>query len=308
MSWAKIDDKSAFHAKVVAAGNAAWGAQVRMIAWSKDHGTDGFVADALALAIAVPDELERLVAVGLLTRRPGGYQIHDFTEWNGTERERLAAIEKKKKAGRIGGLNRKANTQSSAKADAQASATDLLKQTSSIPQAKGSGEGFVSLSGERVQGEGPGLIAVCPGNAVNTDGVEDEPEPVAKLKAEERYAIAYAEGQKRASGAEFPVPSEPWERGAIAQLVLTYLAGLRGDELLEGIRTLSADYRRARDENSRFESGFRPKKCLEWAAGIGWKRKAKPPKPKREEPVQLVNPAFALESITAAIGGGGRRL
>lgn len=141
---------------------------------------------------------------------------------------------------------------------------------------------------------------------------EPEPEPVAKLKAEERYAIAYADGQKRASGAEFPAPSEPWERGAIARIIKTYLPGLRGEELLEGIRATSAAYRRARDDHGRFESGFRPKKCLDWCASSGWKyRPAKPkprPQPLRAEPADLVDPKQALASITAAIGGGAGRL
>lgn len=167
---------------------------------------------------------------------------------------------------------------------------------------------------------GERLREVCPGNAVNRNGLPppdpepdgEEPPAVVKLKAEERYAIAYAEGQARASKAEFPVPGEPWERGAIATIIQTYLPELKGEELLEGIRATSAAYRRARDDHGRFESGFRPKKCLDWCASSGWKYK--PPSaprraaPKPVETTERVDPQFALDSITAAIGGGARRL
>ena len=44
MSWFKLDDKSTFHRKVVAAGNAAWGAFCRLGTHSSDQGTDGVVS------------------------------------------------------------------------------------------------------------------------------------------------------------------------------------------------------------------------------------------------------------------------
>ena len=43
MSWSKLDDRYAFHRKVLAAGNEAVGAMHRMIAYASGEGTDGLV-------------------------------------------------------------------------------------------------------------------------------------------------------------------------------------------------------------------------------------------------------------------------
>jgi len=43
MPWFKVDDTLAFHAKVVAAGNAAMGLWVRAGAHSMQQLTDGFI-------------------------------------------------------------------------------------------------------------------------------------------------------------------------------------------------------------------------------------------------------------------------
>ena len=57
MSWFRIDDKSAFHRKVLKAGNEAWGAICRAGAVSAGEGTDGRVTRETLLDPEVSVEL-----------------------------------------------------------------------------------------------------------------------------------------------------------------------------------------------------------------------------------------------------------
>lgn len=84
MTWFRVDDNLAFHAKVVAAGNAAMGLWVRAGAWSAQQLTDGFVPDHMAAALGTPAQAARLVAVRLWTKGEGGYFFH---EWAGENRQ-----------------------------------------------------------------------------------------------------------------------------------------------------------------------------------------------------------------------------
>lgn len=82
MSWVRLDDQMAFHAKIVAAGNEAVGAWVRILALTCAQLSDGRVTQAVALTIAKQKVLEVLVKVRLLDRTEDGYVVHDFHDWN----------------------------------------------------------------------------------------------------------------------------------------------------------------------------------------------------------------------------------
>jgi hypothetical protein len=103
-----VDDKFAFHPKVVVARNEAVGAFVRMAAWSQDHGTDGAVPSEIAILIAERDEvLERLVDSRLLEKRMGGgWQLHDFLDWNLSAKQAKARAKQKRLAGLRGAEKR----------------------------------------------------------------------------------------------------------------------------------------------------------------------------------------------------------
>lgn len=79
-----LDDQIALHRKVVRAGNAAFGAWVRMLAHSRAQLTDGVLLDEIARIYATKREIEKLLEVGLLERVEGGVRIHDFHEHNPT--------------------------------------------------------------------------------------------------------------------------------------------------------------------------------------------------------------------------------
>lgn len=67
MSWVRLDDRGAFHHKVMRAGNAAYGVWCRCLQMCGLNDSCGFVPRELALAIAGPDSsaLDRLTEVRL---------------------------------------------------------------------------------------------------------------------------------------------------------------------------------------------------------------------------------------------------
>jgi hypothetical protein len=110
MTWARLDDQSTFHAKVVKAGNAAWGACCRMITWSSSHLTDGRVPSSIVKIIATDDQIADLIRVKLLTEIDlETYEVHDFLEWNASSKDVKRRREDKKKAGKIGGFAKARN-------------------------------------------------------------------------------------------------------------------------------------------------------------------------------------------------------
>jgi hypothetical protein len=103
MPWLRIDDKSHSHRKVVDAGNAAWGLQCRLGAWSSDHGSDGFIPTSIAKLYGTDAEISALVATNLLHEVSGGYTIHDFLDWNLSASDVAKLRKVRKKAGSLGG-------------------------------------------------------------------------------------------------------------------------------------------------------------------------------------------------------------
>lgn len=108
MSWVYIDDQSTFHSRVVKGGNAAWGACIRMIAWSNSQLSDGMIPDHIAHIIATGDELKSMVACGMLETRIDGYYIHDYLDWNKSAKEiknlKQKTSESRSKTGKAGGI------------------------------------------------------------------------------------------------------------------------------------------------------------------------------------------------------------
>src|SRR3990167_4385261 len=90
MPWAKIDDDAPTHPKFVVAGSiAAFGFWVAGNCYCNKWLTDGVIATA-ALTLLSPVVrrrearllADRLVAAGLWAAVEGGYQVHDFLEYN----------------------------------------------------------------------------------------------------------------------------------------------------------------------------------------------------------------------------------
>lgn len=87
MVWFRIDDAFDDHPKALAAGNAALGLWTRCGAYSSRYLLDGFVPDGVARAKGTRAEIGRLIAAGLWHPVEGGYQMHDFHDWNPTSEQ-----------------------------------------------------------------------------------------------------------------------------------------------------------------------------------------------------------------------------
>lgn len=103
MPWFKVDDNLAFHAKVVAAGNAAMGLWVRAGSWSAQQLTDGKVPPHIVSALGgTRAHAKRLVEAGLWLLDDDGYRFHQWDERQPTrekvEAERAEAAERMRKA------------------------------------------------------------------------------------------------------------------------------------------------------------------------------------------------------------------
>lgn len=86
MAWAKLDDRMPWSRKIQPLSDKAFRLYVTGIAWCAAELTDGFISDAdVALLPLKRDRTaaaRELVANKLWTRVDGGYQVHDFLEYN----------------------------------------------------------------------------------------------------------------------------------------------------------------------------------------------------------------------------------
>jgi len=93
MTWTKLDDHFPDHPKILAAGPTAELLHIHALIYCNKHLTDGFLpSDAVKRLIHVNARgpAERLVDLGLWEKVVGGYQIHDFLEWNPSREKVLA--------------------------------------------------------------------------------------------------------------------------------------------------------------------------------------------------------------------------
>jgi hypothetical protein len=90
MVWLKIDDQVAHHPKFVEAGPCASWLWVCGNSYCNKYLTDGFIPLSALRTIGVDNArkvAERLVAARLWEQVEGGYQVHDFHDFNPTAAE-----------------------------------------------------------------------------------------------------------------------------------------------------------------------------------------------------------------------------
>jgi hypothetical protein len=118
MSWFKIDDRSHHNAKVLAAGNEAWGAFCRAGAWASENLTDGLVPFSVALTISKKKIWKKLSESGLVVEEKTGFRIPKFLEYNPSAEEvresRSQLSKTRAEMGRRGGLAKAENSPSKA--------------------------------------------------------------------------------------------------------------------------------------------------------------------------------------------------
>jgi len=135
MPWAKLDDQFFFNRKVTQCDGYARSFHVAGIVYCSGQLTDGFVPKAAVTLVfgmtgfdfdkqMLEQVLEQLLDTGLWERCNGGYQIHDYLEYNPTREEAIATRDARAEAGRRGG---KASAERR-EANAQANSQQMLKQ------------------------------------------------------------------------------------------------------------------------------------------------------------------------------------
>lgn len=103
MAWVKLDDSMPTHPKMMAVGVEGFALDVAGIAYCNRYETNGFITDqslgAVLPALRSPGRIaEKLVAVGRWSRVDGGWQIHDYLEYQPSreskDKDRSAARER----------------------------------------------------------------------------------------------------------------------------------------------------------------------------------------------------------------------
>lgn len=103
MPWVKLDDAFWANPKVMAVGNEAVGAYVRILCYCGQHLTDGRIDDAATRLITKPSICKRLASHGLLTKTDAGWEIPDFLDFNPSKVKVEETRRKRAQAGRKGG-------------------------------------------------------------------------------------------------------------------------------------------------------------------------------------------------------------
>jgi hypothetical protein len=95
VTWLKVDDRFYDHPKVVElrsakGGMSAVGLWVLAGAWCAGHGTDGHVPIAIVHQFGKPSQARLLADVGLWEESSGGYQFHDWEQYQPSTKEKRA--------------------------------------------------------------------------------------------------------------------------------------------------------------------------------------------------------------------------
>jgi len=170
MPWVRIDDHFNEHPKLAAVGPVGWGIWLAGLAYSNRNLTDGFIPHAVAAGfggdweVLTPSEtnpdadtvwtIDRgtgmrgeqmdtawviaiLLQYGLWEMAPGGYQIHDYADYQPTKAEVMAQRAIKAAAGQAGGL---ASARARGKANGHAESNPVPKPVPNIPKPVPSAE------------------------------------------------------------------------------------------------------------------------------------------------------------------------
>jgi hypothetical protein len=102
MPWVKLDDRFPSHRKIALLSDRAFRLHVSAICWCSENLTDGRIADReltlLAKIRGIKTTAQQLADAGLWDRVDGGWQIHDYLDYNPSRAQVLA--DRKKNAER----------------------------------------------------------------------------------------------------------------------------------------------------------------------------------------------------------------
>jgi hypothetical protein len=96
VGWVKIDDCASEHPKLARLSPAGFGLWVAGICYCNRNLTDGYIPDSVARRLLGVDQdvVDGLVVAGAWMLADGGYQVHDYADWQRSREEVLADREK----------------------------------------------------------------------------------------------------------------------------------------------------------------------------------------------------------------------
>lgn len=109
MSWVKLDDLVTEHPKFLGLTDRAKWVWVQALCWCSRQRTDGFMPAEAIPQIAprsTASTTQELVKAGLWERRNGGYQIHDFLDYQPSQADLEERQRQKSRAGQRGADSR----------------------------------------------------------------------------------------------------------------------------------------------------------------------------------------------------------
>jgi len=168
MAWVRLDDEFPEHPKLISVGPLGMALQVAALCYSNAHLTDGFIQfnvvnKLLSWEFSPPgsdvvytvgltsgmsgDDVdsktvaEWLVSAGIWEQVPGGYFIHDYTDYQMTKEEIYALHETRTAVGKLGGRPRKNQTNQSetnlvSKSKANGNQTHNQNESKTKPQSQ----------------------------------------------------------------------------------------------------------------------------------------------------------------------------
>jgi len=181
MTWGKIDDQLAFHPKALEAGNEALGMWVRSMSYSCQMLTGGFISNEIVLAMGGPKIAGKLVQARLWEIVEGGYQFHDWEQYQPcAETEKAKREETRKARSEAGKLGANARWNSKDKPE---------------PMANGMAN----------------AMANAMANGWQNDAPEPEPEPIKNIiqEPDERKTSLKANWEPSEAGIEFAKSRAP---------------------------------------------------------------------------------------------------
>jgi len=199
VTWFKVDDTFYDHPKIFDAPDCAVALWTRAGTWSARNLTDGFVPAGMPARLCDdPDTAVRqLLNRGLWDRTRGGFQFHDWADYQPSAESVKALREKRAEAGKRGG-QAKAAKQTASKPLAIASPVAKQNATPTRPVPKGRG-GTGDLLGDQAVTR---ALEAPPAPRCEKHTDFDEPPPCGACadarKARTRWDVADAERRRNA--------------------------------------------------------------------------------------------------------------
>jgi hypothetical protein len=263
VTWGKVDDKLHMHPKVLDAGVDAMGLWVLALSHCCGYLTDGYVSEKIAARLVgdhdrAIDLAGKLVTAGLWhVSEEGGWDFHDWAEYQPTATQVAEERERKSNAGRAAG---KASAQRRAQRTSNDSSTTVQRPVEQTvdDSSRGISTPVPVPSRTRTQEQDTDVF----------DSLESEPPrqgvtPITATGIAAAAFDAYAAALRSVLGTVVLDQryGQPELRDAINQAVPH---GLSLAELLARLTYSAKAYAEERRGNAKFEGGFKPKSWGRW--------------------------------------------